>query len=89
MSTSSSRGRSRPGSVFRGAVGVGVLALAAAGCASSSAGHPSAAGAHSKSPMAKMSSSMPMASRPTSMEGGMLPMGAKHMHVTITPPMTG
>src|SRR5215472_12763904 len=89
MSVSSSRGRSRPGPVVRGAVGVSVLALAAAGCASSSSGHPSAAGAQSKSPMSEMSSSMPMASPSMSMGGGMLPMGAKHMHVAITSPATG
>src|SRR6516165_8941827 len=48
-----------------------------------------AAVAPSKSPMPEMSSSMPMPSPTSSMGSGMLPMGAKHMHVTITSPMTG
>src|SRR6516165_3275607 len=88
MSTPSSRGRLRPGCVFRGAVGVSALALAAAACGSS--GSTSAAAGHAKSPMPEMSSSMPMASPSMSMGGGMaLPMGAKHMHVAIASPMTG
>ena len=87
MSTPSSRGRLRPGSVFRGAVGVSALAVVAAGCGSS--GGTSAAAGHSKSPMPEMSSSMPMASPSMSMSGGMLPMGAKHMRVTVASPMTG
>src|SRR6266851_4302053 len=87
MSASSSTGRSRPGSVFRAAVGVGALALLAAACSSS--GHPSAAAGHTMSPMPETSSSMPMASPSTSMAGGMLPMGAKHMHVTIVSPASG
>src|SRR5262249_42156450 len=85
MSTSTSCGRPRRGSAVRLGVGLTALSLAAAACASS---HPSAAG-HSKSPMPEMSSSMPMASPSMSMSGGMLPMGAKHMHVTIASPMTG
>jgi hypothetical protein len=87
MSKSSSPGRSRPGSVFQAAVGVSALVLATAACSSS--GHPSAAASHSKSQMPEMSSSMPMASPSTSMGGGTLPMGAKHMHVTIISPMSG
>jgi hypothetical protein len=39
--------------------------------------------------MAEMSSSMPMAGPSMSMGGGMLPMGAKHMHVAITPAAAG
>src|SRR6516162_5969052 len=74
MSTSSSRGRLRPGSVLRGAAGMTALALAAAACGSS--GSTSAAAGHAKSPMPEMSS-------------GMLPMGAEHMHVAVTSPMTG
>src|SRR6516164_1547454 len=76
MSTFVPPGRWRPGSAFRAGVGVAALALVATAC-------------HSKSPMPKMSSSMPMASPSMSMSSGMLPMGAKHMHVTITSPMTG
>jgi len=87
MATSSSPGRSRPGSVLRGAVGVIALALAGAAC--SSLGHSSAAAGHSKSPMPEMSSSMPMPSHSMSMGGGSLPMGAKHMHVAIMSPMAG
>jgi len=86
MSRSSSRGRSRPSSIFRGAVGVGALALAAA-CGSS--GQPSAAAGHSKSAMPEMSSSMPMPSESMSMGSGMLPMGAKEMHVAIVSPASG
>src|SRR6266851_10084033 len=86
MSWSSFCGRSRPGSVFRAAGGVGTLALVAAACSS---GHPSAAASHSTSPMPEMSSSMPMASPSMSMGGGMLPMGARHMHVTIVSPASG
>src|SRR5258707_11542606 len=86
MSWSSFCGRSRPGSVFRAAGGVGTLALVAAACSS---GHPSAAASHSTSPMPEMSSSMPMASPSMSMGGGMLPMGARHMHVTIVSPAAG
>ncbi len=86
MSWSSFCGRSRPGSVFRAAAGVGTLALVAAACSS---GHPSAAASHSTSPMPEMSSSMPMASPSMSMGGGMLPMGARHMHVTIVSPAAG
>src|SRR5216683_4127273 len=86
MSRSSFCGRSRPGSVFRAAAGVGTLALVAAACSS---GHPSAAASHSTSPMPEMSSSMPMASPSMSMGGGMLPMGARHMHVTIVSPAAG
>jgi len=73
-------------STFRSVVGLCVLALAAAACSS---GHPSAAVGQSKSPMPEMSSSMPMASPSMSMEGGMLPKGAKHMHVAITSPVAG
>ncbi len=86
MSKSSSPGRSRPGSVFRGAVGVSALALVAAACSS---GHPSAAASHTMSPMPETSSSMAMPSPSMSMGGGMLPMGAKHMHVAIVSPATG
>src|SRR5215472_17736631 len=87
MSTSSSRGRPRPGAVFRGTVGVAAAALLAAACSSS--GPPSAAVSHTKSPMPEMSSSMPMASESMSMGGGALPMGAEHMHVTIVSPAAG
>src|SRR5215813_3999558 len=87
MSKYAPPGRSWPGSAFRTGVGAAAVALVAAACGSS--GHPTAAGAHSKSPMSKMSSEMPMASPSMSMGGGMLPMGAKHMHVAITSPMTG
>jgi len=87
MSTFVPPGRWRPGSAFRAGVGVAALALVATACGSS--GSTSAAAGHSKSPMPKMSSSMPMASPSMSMSSGMLPMGAKHMHVTITSPMTG
>jgi hypothetical protein len=88
MFKSASRDRSRPGSVFRGAVGAGALALVAAACSSSS-GQPSAAASHTKSPMPEMSSSMPMASPSMSMVGGALPMGAKDMRLTITAPASG
>src|SRR5215471_6544632 len=87
MSRFVSSGRWRPGSASRIAVSVAALSLAAAACGSS--GSTSAAGAHSRSPMPEMSSSMPMASPSMSMGSGMLPMGAKHMHVAITSPMTG
>ena len=87
MSKYASPGRSWPGSAFRAGVGAAALALVAAACGSS--GSPSAAGAHSKSPMPEMSSSMPMASPSMPMTSGMLPAGAKHMHVAITSPMTG
>src|SRR5260221_9334499 len=83
MSRSSFCGRSRPGSVFRAAAGVGTLALVAAACSS---GHPSAAASHSSSPMPEMSRSMPMPSPSMAMGGGMLPMGAEHMHVAIVSP---
>jgi hypothetical protein len=86
MSSSCSHGRSRPGSVFRGAIGVAALALVAVACSS---GHPSATASHATSPMPKMSSSVPMASPSMSMSGGMLPMDAKHMHVAITSPAAG
>src|SRR5215813_2546415 len=87
MSTFVSPGRSRPGSAFRAGVGMAAVALVAAACGSS--GTTSAAAGHAKSPMPKMSSEMPMPSPSMSMGGGMLPMGAKHMHVAITSPMTG
>ena len=87
MSKSALTGRLRPGSAFRGAVGVAALALAAAACSSS--GPPSAAAAHATSSMPETSSSMPMASSSMSMGGGMLPMGAGHMHVTIVSPAAG
>ncbi len=87
MFKSSYRGRLRPGSAFRGAVGVAAVALVAAGCGSS--GSPSAAASHTMSPMPEMSSSMAMPSPSMSMGGGTLPMGADHMHVTIVSPMTG
>src|SRR5215470_17870350 len=77
MSRFVSPGRWQPASAFRVGAGVGALALLAAACGSS--GQPSAAGAHSKSPMPEMSSSMPMASPSMSMGGGMLPMAAKHV----------
>ena len=80
-------GPPRPASLARSAVGVAALSLVAAACSSS--GHPAAAASHTKSPMPEMSSSMPMASPSMSMGNGMLPMGAKHMHVTIASPMTG
>jgi hypothetical protein len=66
---------------------VATVALAAAACSS---GHPSAAAGHSKSPMPEKSS-MPMASPSSSMSmgGGMLPMGAKKMHVAIVSPAAG
>src|SRR6266446_2308225 len=89
MSKSASRGRSRPGSVFRGAIGVAALALVAAACSSGSSGQPSAAGGHSWSPMPKESGSMPMASESSSMGEGMLPAGAKNMHVAIVSPAAG
>ena len=88
MSKYASPGRLRPGSAFRAGVGVAAVALAAAACGSSGSS-PSAAASHAKSPMREMSSSMPMPSSSMSMGGGMLPMGAEHMHVTITSPMTG
>src|SRR5215471_870214 len=87
MSKYASPGRSWLGSAVRTGVGAAAVALVAAACGSS--GSPSAAGAHSKSPMPEMSSSMPMASPSASMGSGMLPMGAKHMHVTITSPAPG
>src|SRR6516164_4284278 len=88
MSTFVSPGRSRLGPAVRAGAGVAAVALVAAACGSS--GGTSAAAGHAKSPMPEMSSSMPMASPSMSMGGGMaLPMGAKHMHVTITSPMTG
>src|SRR5215468_7935932 len=87
MLKSTSRRRSRPGSVFRSAVGVGALALVAAACSSS--GHPSVAGSHAKSSVPEMSSSMPMASSSMSMAAGTLPMGAKSMHVAIVSPASG
>ena len=86
MSTSSRRGRWRPGSVIKVAAVMGLLALVAAACSS---GHSSAAASHSKSPMPEMSSSMPMASPSMSMSEGMLPMGARHMHVAIVSPARG
>ena len=84
MSRSTSPGSVRPGSAIRAAVGACALALIAAACSS---GHPSAAAGHSESPMPKMSSPMP--SESMSMGGGMLPMGARHMHVTIVSPASG
>ena len=87
MSRSSSRGRSGPGSVFRGAVAAAAVALLAAACSSS--GSPSAAGAHSSMPMPESSSAMPEASSSMSMGGGALPMGAEHMRVAITSPASG
>src|SRR5215472_6176368 len=87
MSKYASPGRSWPGSAVRAGVGVAALSLVAAACGSS--GSTTAAAGHAKSPMPKMSSEMPMPSPSMSMSGGMLPMGAKHMHVTITSPMTG
>src|SRR5215469_4291130 len=86
MLMSCSPGRSRPGSVFRGAVGVCALALVAAACSS---GHPSAAAAHSSMPMPESSSAMPEASSSMSMSEGMLPMGAEHMQVAIASPASG
>jgi hypothetical protein len=87
MSSSVSPRRVRPGSALLAAVGAVVLALVAAACSS---GHTSAAASHSMSPMPEKSS-MPMASASPSMSmgGGMLPMGARHMHVTIVSPMAG
>src|SRR5215831_6811548 len=87
MSKYASPGRLRSGSASRAGVGVAAVALAAAACGSS--GSTSAAASHAKSPMPEMSSSMPMPSPSMSMGGGMLPMGAKHMHVTITSPASG
>jgi hypothetical protein len=87
MSKYASPGRPRPGSAFRAGVGAAAVALVAAACGSS--GSTSAAAGHSRSPMPEMSSSMPMASPSMSMGGGMLPMGAKHMHVTIISPASG
>src|SRR6516165_3056769 len=87
MSKYASAGRWWPGPAFRTGVGAAAVALVVAACGSS--GHPSAAGAHSTSPMPETSSSMPMASPSMSMGGGMLPMGAKHMHVAITSPTAG
>src|SRR6516225_5358466 len=88
MFRSASRGRSRPGSVFCGAVGAGALALVAAACSSSS-GQLSAAAGHTKSPMPEMSSSMPMASPSMAMGGEALPAGAKDMRLAITAPAPG
>jgi hypothetical protein len=87
MSRFLSPGRARSGAAFRAVVGAGVLALMAAGCSSA---HPSVAASHSMSPMPEKSS-MPMASPSASMSmgEGMLPKGAKHMHVTIVSPMAG
>ena len=82
-----SPGRSRPGSAFRAGAGVAAVSLAAAACGSSFS--PSAAASHTKSPMPEMSSSMPMPSSSMSMGGGMLPMGAEHMHVTVMSPASG
>src|SRR5260221_12226900 len=79
-------GRSRPGLIFRVAVGVGALALLAAACGSGHSSSAVAAGGHSSSPMPEMSSSMPMPSSSMPMGGGMLPMGAEHMHVAIVSP---
>src|SRR5215475_6409048 len=87
MLKSASRGRSRPDSVFRGAIGAGALALVAAACSSS--GHLSVAASHAKSSMPEMSSSMPKASSSMSMAAGTLPMGAKSMHVAIVSPASG
>ena len=87
MSRSSSRGRRRPGSVFRVAVGAAALALLVGACSSS--GSPSAAVAHSSMPMPESSSAMPEASSSMSMGEGRLPMGAEHMRVAITSPVSG
>src|SRR5262245_10497339 len=87
MSRFVSPGRWQPGSAFRAGAGVAAVALVTAACGSS--GSTSAAGAHARSPMPEMSSSMPMPSPSMSMGSGMLPMGAKHMHVTITLPAAG
>src|SRR5260370_41552247 len=87
MSKNASPGRWGPGSASRVAVGVGALALVAAACSSS--GHPSAAASHATSPMPEMSSSMPMPSPSMSMSTGMLPMGARHMHVAVVSPAAG
>jgi len=88
MSKYASPGWRRPGSVFRVGVGVAALSLVAAACGSSGSS-PSAAASHAKSPMPEMSSSMPMPSSSMSMGSGTLPMGAKHMHVTIASPASG
>src|SRR5499433_2035349 len=87
MSRYASPGRPRPGPALRAGAGVAAVALAAAACGSSG-GSPSAAASHARSPMPEMSSSMPMPSSSMSMGGGMLPMGAGHMRVTITSPVT-
>src|SRR5215831_8957408 len=87
MAKYASPGRSWQGSALRAGVGMAAVALVAAACGSP--GSTSAAAGHAKSPMPKMSSEMPMPSPSMSMGGGMLPMGAKHMHVAITSPMTG
>src|SRR5215471_7567775 len=87
MSKYASPGRSWPGSAVRAGVGVAALSLVAAACGS--AGSTTAAAGHAKSPMPKMSSEMPMPSPSMSMGGGMLPMGAKHMKVMITSPVSG
>src|SRR5499426_1429002 len=87
MSKYASPGRLRSGSASRAGVGVAAVALAAAACGSS--GSTSAAASHARSPMPEMSSSMPMPSPSMSMGGGMLPMGAKHMHISITSPASG
>src|SRR5260221_9622841 len=71
---------------FRGAVGVGVVALLAAACSS---GHPPAASGHPSSPMPKMSTSMPMPSPSMPLDGGMLLIGAKDMDVAIVSPPRG
>jgi len=86
MFKSSFPGRWRSGSASGIVVGVSALALLAAACGS---GQSPAAGGHAKSPMPKMSSEMPMSSPSMSMGGGMLPMGAKHMHVAIVSPASG
>src|SRR5260221_12786967 len=87
MSKSPAPGLLRRGSALKAAVGVGALVLVAA--AWGGPGQRSAGAGHTKSPMPEMSSSMPMASPSMSMGGGMLPMGAKHMHVTVVSPASG
>src|SRR5262249_38934779 len=87
MSKYASPGRSWPGSAVRAGVGVAALSLVAAACGSS--GGTTAAAGPAQSPKPQTSSEMPMPSPSMSMGGGMLPMGAKHMKVTITSPMTG
>src|SRR5215467_1119393 len=87
MAKYASPGRSWQGSALRVGVGMAAVALVAAACGSP--GSTSAAAGHAKSPMPKMSSEMPMPSPSMSMGGGMLPMGAKHMHVAVTSPASG